>query len=251
MTSDRVRRALRAIEKRTRRARLEAELGARQRALPQKRYGVVYADPPWRFEPYSRITGMDRAAENHYPTSSLAEIKALDVKSIAAADCVLFLWATAPMLPPAVDVMGAWGFAYKTCAVWNKDRIGTGYWFRNKHEILLVGTRGHVPAPAMGTQWPSLVEAPVGRHSQKPAILYEMIETYFPTLPKIELHARGVVPRPGWDVWGLEAPAPEEQRSVGDRNGATVTVSSRSSKDGPRIGRCSPGHLRGRPLDRT
>jgi N6-adenosine-specific RNA methylase IME4 len=120
---------------------------------------MVYADPSWRFEPYFRITGMDRAAEYHYPTSPLAEIKAPDVKSIAAADFVLFLWATAPMLPQAIDLMGTWGFAYKTCAVWNKDRIGTGYWFRNKHEILLFGTRGHVPAPAMGTQWPLLVAA--------------------------------------------------------------------------------------------
>jgi N6-adenosine-specific RNA methylase IME4 len=217
MTSDRDRRALRVIEKKARRALLEAELGARQRALPQKRYGVIYADPPWRFQPYSRITGMDRAAENHYPTSPLAEIKALDVKSIAAVDCVLYLWATAPMLPQALDVIGAWGFAYKTCAVWNKDRIGTGYWFRNKHEILLVGTRGHLPAPAMGTQWPSLVEAPVRSHSEKPTVFYDMIEAYFPTLPKIELHARCVVRRPGWDVWGLEAPAPEKPRSaIGD-----------------------------------
>jgi N6-adenosine-specific RNA methylase IME4 len=206
MSDDQDHRALRLAEKKARRARLEAELGARQRALPEKRYGIILADPPWRFEPYSRVTGMDRAAENHYPTSPLAEIKALDVKSIAAADCVLFLWATAPMLPQALEVMEAWSFAYKTCAVWSKDRIGTGYWFRNKHEILLVGTRGHVPAPAMGTQWPSLVEAPVGRHSEKPSVFCEIIEIYFPTLPKIELHARGSVARTGWDVWGLEAP---------------------------------------------
>jgi N6-adenosine-specific RNA methylase IME4 len=59
---------------------------------------------------------MDRAAENHYPTSSLAEIKALDVKSIVAADCVLFLWATVPMLPQALEVMKAWGFEYKSHA---------------------------------------------------------------------------------------------------------------------------------------
>ena len=72
MTGDRDRRSLRIAEKKARRARLEAELGARQRALPVKRYGVIYADPPWRFEPYSRITGMDRAAENHYrPALSL------------------------------------------------------------------------------------------------------------------------------------------------------------------------------------
>jgi N6-adenosine-specific RNA methylase IME4 len=194
--------------------------------FPERRYGVIYADPPWRFEPYSRLTGMDRAADNHYPTSTLAEIKSLDVKSIVAADCVLFLWATAPMLPHAIEVMEVWGFTYKTCAVWSKDRIGTGYWFRNKHEILLVGTRGHVPAPAMGTQWPSLILAPVGRHSEKPEAFCEMIESYFPTLPKIELHARGVVSRPGWDVWGLEARASGEIRhaesAASDRDEAAI-----------------------------
>ena len=196
----------RTLAKRERRARREAELGARQRALPGKRYGVILADPPWRFEPYSRITGMDRAADNHYPTSPLEEIKALDVASITARDCVLFLWATVPMLPQALDVMAAWGFTYKSSFAWAKDKIGTGYWARNTHEPLLIGTRGSVPAPAPGTQAASLIEAPVGRHSEKPAIFYEIIEGYFPTLPKIELHARGVVARPGWDVWGLEAP---------------------------------------------
>jgi N6-adenosine-specific RNA methylase IME4 len=194
--------------KRERRARLEAELGAKQQSLPDKRYGVIYADPPWRFEPYSRITGMDRAAENHYPTSPLAEIKALNVQSIAARDCVLFLWATVPMLVRALEVMKDWGFEYKSQVIWAKDRVGTGYWFRNQHEILLVGTRGHVPAPAMGTQWSSLIQALVRRHSEKPEVFREMIEGYFPTLPKIELHARGPVARPGWDVWGLEAPGP-------------------------------------------
>ena len=64
----------------------------------------------------------------------------------------------------------------------------------------------------MGTQWSSLILAPVGRHSEKPEAFCEMIESYFPTLPKIELHARGVVSRPGWDVWGLEAPSSAELR---------------------------------------
>jgi N6-adenosine-specific RNA methylase IME4 len=196
----------RTIEKKERRARREAELGKRQRALPDKRFGVIYADPPWRFEPYSRITGMDRAADNHYPTSPLEEINALDVASLAAPDCVLFLWATAPMLPQALEVMTAWGFTYKSHIIWAKNHMGLGYWARNKHELLLIGTRGDIPGPAPGTQTVSLVEAPVGRHSEKPAVFYEMIERYFPTLPKIELHARGAVARLGWDVWGLEAP---------------------------------------------
>jgi DNA (cytosine-5)-methyltransferase 1 len=94
-----------ADEKRERRAMREAELGERQRALPGRRYGVILGDPPWRFDVCSRETGMDRAADNHYPTSTHAEIKALDVASIAAPDCVLFLWATVPMLPQALDVM--------------------------------------------------------------------------------------------------------------------------------------------------
>jgi len=199
--------SLRQAEKKARRARLEAELGARQKALPTKKYGGVLGDPPWRFEPWSRITGMDRAAENHYPTASLAAIKALDVAGIAAADCVLFLWATAPMLPHAIEVMEAWGFTYKTCAVWAKDRIGTGYWLRNRHELLLIGTRGNPPAPAPGTQWPSLIQAPVREHSRKPDEVYALIESYFPTLPKIELFARHA--RPGWDRWGSEAGSPD------------------------------------------
>lgn len=181
----------------------EAELATKQAALPHKRYGVILADPEWRFEPWSRETGMDRAADNHYPTSDLALIKTREIASIAAADSVLFLWATAPMLLQALEVMRAWGFAYKTQAMWAKDRIGTGYWFRNKHELLLVGTRGDVPAPAPGTQWESLISAPVGAHSEKPAKVYELIEAYFPNLPKIELNARAR--REGWDAWGLEA----------------------------------------------
>jgi N6-adenosine-specific RNA methylase IME4 len=52
-------------------------------------------------------------------------------------------------------------------------------------------------------------QALVRRHSEKPEVFREMIDGYFPTLPKIELHARGPVARPGWDVWGLEAPGPD------------------------------------------
>lgn len=197
-------RAERQAEKKERRSAREAELGDKQRALPDKKYGVIYADPEWRFETYSRETGMDRAADNHYPTSETQDICARDVAAIAADDCVLFLWATAPMLPDALRVMEAWGFTYKSRCVWAKDRLGTGYWFRDGCEILLVGTRGDVPAPAMGDQWPSLIEAPVGAHSAKPEKFAELIEAYFPNLPKIELNRRGP-PRPGWDAWGLEA----------------------------------------------
>lgn len=143
---------------------------------------------------------MDAAADNHYATSELDVIKALDVPSIAAKDCVLWLWATVPMLPQALEVMAAWGFNYQSQFAWNKDRAGIGYWNRNQHELLLVGTRGDVPAPAPGTQWSSAIYAPRGKHSEKPEICYELIEAYFPNLPKIELYARKR--RPEWSAWG-------------------------------------------------
>jgi N6-adenosine-specific RNA methylase IME4 len=196
-------RAERTAEKKLRRQQREAELGARQAALPDKRYGVIYADPEWRFDVWSD-GGMDRAADNHYPTSPIDAICARRVEKIAADDCVLFLWATAPMLPEGLRVVAAWGFRYVSHFVWNKDRIGTGYWNRNKHELLLIGTRGDIPAPAMGTQWDSVIDAPLGGHSAKPENFLDLIEAYFPSLPKIELNRRGP-PRPGWDAWGNEA----------------------------------------------
>lgn len=203
--------------KKARRQAREAELGEKiargnddlaRAAASGKRYGVILADPEWRFEPYSRESGMDRAADNHYPTSPTAVIAARPVAEIAARDCVLFLWATAPMLPDALQVMAAWGFTYRSHCIWRKDRPGTGYWFVSEHELLLVGTRGDVPCPAPGTQARSVIDAPLGAHSEKPGFAHEMIERLFPTLPKIELNARAA--RAGWDVWGAEAPeAPE------------------------------------------
>lgn len=146
---------------------------------------------------------MDRAADNHYPTSVLRVIKERDVPSIAARDCCLFLWATVPMLPHALEVMEAWGFSYKSHFIWYKDKIGHGYWNRNQHELLLIGTRGKIPAPAPGTQWASVQLAKRGAHSAKPEEFYRLIETYYPTVRKIELNAR--TRRKGWDAWGPEA----------------------------------------------
>jgi N6-adenosine-specific RNA methylase IME4 len=111
------------IAKQQRRARLEAELAARILALPSKQYGVALADPGWRFEPYSRITGMDRAADNHYATSSLETIKAIDIRSFMAKDSMMFLWSTVPMLPQVLEVLAAWGFTYKSNFVWVKNAL--------------------------------------------------------------------------------------------------------------------------------
>ncbi len=202
--------AERAVEKKDARAEKEAALAhatiAASERLGHKVYGVIYADPCWRFEPYSRDTGMDRSADNHYPTMPTDQIAAINVP--AADDCVLFLWATAPMLPDALRVMEAWGFTYKTNLVWAKDRIGTGYWARSKHELLLIGTKGSIPAPSPGDQPPSVIEARVTEHSAKPNHFAEIIEEMFPNLPALEMFARE--PRLGWDVWGNEVEEPVE-----------------------------------------
>lgn len=193
-------------QKRARREQRESELGARQVAWPTKRYGVIYDDPAWKFRVYSEQTGMDRAAENHYPTMTIEQLYAMPIADIAADDSVLFRWVTIPFLFEALKLMAHQGYTYKSHYIWGKDKIGPGYWNREKHEILLIGTRGNIPCPAMGQQWDSLLSAPRGEHSAKPDLFAEMIEQYFPNLPKIELNRRGP-PRPGWDAWGNEAEA--------------------------------------------
>lgn len=212
-------------DKKIKRAEREAELAAQQRALPNRKYGVILADPEWEFEVWSEDTGNNRAAANHYPTSSTDKIAARPVIEIAADDCVLFLWATAPKLPDAMRVLDAWGFRYVTHAIWVKNQIGTGYWFRNKHEILLIGKRGNPPKPANGTQFESAILSPRQEHSRKPDWQYEIIERYFPNLPKIELNARRA--RDGWDAWGLEAPTTADGTPI-DHDEAGEIIESES-----------------------
>ncbi|HTM72238.1 MAG TPA: MT-A70 family methyltransferase, partial [Pseudolabrys sp.] len=168
---------LKKISRENRERELAQATEAASRTLGSKRFAVLYADPPWRFEVHAE-TGMDRLADNHYPTMTTEAIKAVSVP--AADDCVLFLWATAPMLPQAIEVMAAWGFTYKSLITWVKDRPGTGYWIRNRVELLLIGTRGNVPAPVPGEQPEQVIEAPRGRHSEKPEVFAEIIERLFP-----------------------------------------------------------------------
>jgi N6-adenosine-specific RNA methylase IME4 len=198
-------RAARAAEKKERRTEREAELGRRQTTLPTKRFGVLYVDPPWRFEVWSRETGLENTSpDNHYPTLNVDAIKAIDVPSIVADDAVMFLWTTVPLLPQSIETMSLWGFEYVSLFGWVKNKAGTGYWVRNRLELLLIGKRGDIPAPAPGTQFDSVIEAPVGRHSAKPAVVRSMIESMFPSLPKLEMFARGAAPD-GWTFWGNQA----------------------------------------------
>jgi len=164
------------------------------------RYPVIYADPPWRYE---FVQTESRAIENHYPTMALDEICGLAVGELATPDAILFLWATSPKLHEALAVVSAWGFTYRSSAVWVKDQIGMGYYFRHRHELLLVATRGSFPAPAPADRHDSVIEAPRGKHSEKPEVFAEVIERMYPKLPKVELFCRS--PREGWSVWGNQS----------------------------------------------
>jgi len=167
-----------------------------------RRYAVIYADPPWHFEVYNEESGIEHAAANHYSTMSLDEIRALPIPSLASPDAALFMWTTVPHLRESFQVLDAWGFEYKTNIVWVKDKIGLGYFVRNQHELLLVATRGDMPSPSPANRPPSVISAPRREHSRKPDEAYEIIERMYPELPKIELFARHA--RPGWAAWGNE-----------------------------------------------
>lgn len=165
--------------------------------LPRGTYDVILADPPW---PYNFSKSESRAIENQYPTMSLEEIKALKIPG--AENAVLFLWATAPKLLEALEVMRAWDFIYKTCAVWDKEKIGMGYWFRGQHELLLIGTKGNFSPPAPEDRVSSIIRVPRGKHSEKPVVLYEIIERMFPRGAYLEMFGRKK--REKWTVYGNE-----------------------------------------------
>jgi N6-adenosine-specific RNA methylase IME4 len=174
-------------------------------SLPlDRKYPVILADPPWKFEVYDAESGLDSAAEAHYPCMATEEIAALPVGDLATRPAVLFLWSTVPHLPEVLGVIEAWDFQYVTNAVWVKDRAGLGFWVRNQHELLIIARRGDMPTPAFENRPPSVIQAARREHSRKPDEAYELIERMYPDLPRIELFARSR--RTGWNVWGNEAP---------------------------------------------
>ena len=207
-----------AIEQQARRAEIKQERNAarEQRAqevqgqapeLPSQKHRLLYADPPW---PYERNVSIDHL--HHYPSMTMSELYALDVSAIAENDSVLCMWATAPKLSEGMALMGAWGFEYKTCLVWDKVHGHYGGWYsKTSHEVLLIGTRGNgLETPRvqfMEAGLPDVREVSVYRekrtkHSKKPDYYYGLLERMFGEVTRIELFAREA--RPGWACWGNE-----------------------------------------------
>ena len=171
------------------------------------KYKTILADPPWEYRNCKMkfmdawVSGSDGGAKSQYPTMSLDEIRSLPIiNEMRDKDCVLFLWATFPLLPEAFEVMKSWGFTYKTTLVWIKSGLpGMGFWFRVQGEVCLIGKRGN--AKAFRSMHPNIFFAKATRHSRKPERFFNMIDPVIPR-PAIELFARER--RDGWDAWGDE-----------------------------------------------
>jgi N6-adenosine-specific RNA methylase IME4 len=183
------------------------ELPDKIAALPEGQFRVIYADPPWEYSSSGAIGETDHYSrvEGHYPTQSIDEICALNVMDIVAPDAVLFLWITSPLLEDAFQVIAAWGFKYKASFVWDKMRHNHGNYNSVRHEFLLICTRGSC-TPEISTLHPSVVSIEKSEHSEKPAYFRELIDSLYPSGPRIELYARGQVPE-YWVVWGNEVAA--------------------------------------------
>lgn len=186
--------------------------------LPCEKFEIIYADPPWDYGGKMQFdksgltvtqTARPRkvfvsAAVFKYPTLRLAELKNLEVQSIAADNCLLFMWATSPHLVQAIELGTAWGFEYRTVAfVWNKMIHNPGKYTLSNCELVLVFKRGKIPSPRGARNIQQLISVPRGRHSEKPSEVATAINQMFPSQSKIELFAREQ--RDGWTVWGLEA----------------------------------------------
>jgi len=174
--------------------------------FPKMKYKVIYADPPWRFETWSR-RGKGRSAERHYNTMALEDIKKLPVYELADEDCVLFLWSTSSMLKNAISVIESWGFIYKTVAFnWIKTYasgkliVGMGFWTRLNSEICLLGIRGNPKRVSFGVN--QVIISKRGEHSRKPDLVRDRIVEMMGDVPRIELFARQRFE--GWGAWGDE-----------------------------------------------
>lgn len=193
-------------------------------------YRCILADPPWRFDTWSR-KGQGKSPDAHYPTMTPKQIKALPVGDLARSGmpgrpdgCLLFLWATAPHLEIAMECLRRWGFAYVTMGAWHKRTVhgktsfGTGYVLRSACEPFLIGRIGdpiYNDTKAARSQR-NLIDAIAREHSVKPDRQYELLEALTQG-PRVELFARR--PRDGWDRWGLEAErrlTPEERKAIQD-----------------------------------
>lgn len=170
-------------------------------------YSVILADPPWEYGDQRLGTVAGGGAVAHYPSMSEEQICELKdaagkpIKDLCEENAALFLWATAPCLPEAMEVIPAWGFNYKAQFIWDKVRGFNGHYNDVQHELLLIATRGSF-VPNITSLPKSIVCVEKDKHSRKPDVFYEIIESLYPNAKRLELFARRK--REGWESWGNE-----------------------------------------------
>ncbi len=173
----------------------------------EKKYNIVYADPPWSFSAWSQKA--QRHVTKHYATMKKEEIERLPIERITTDSAVLFLWVTYPKLEQGLELIKKWGFKYKTCAFsWvklnkksNTDFIGNGYYTRSNNEICLLATKGKI-LKRISRSVRQIVFSKIEKHSKKPDVVRDRIVELFGNLPRIELFARQRAD--GWDCFGNE-----------------------------------------------
>jgi N6-adenosine-specific RNA methylase IME4 len=194
-----------------------ARLAEASRDLPTgQKFPLVYMDPPTKYA----AGDSDRSTENHYPTMTEEEIAALPISDLALDKAVLLIWTTVPWLHKTLRLIEGWGFEYKSCACWDKDTIGLGFWWQNQHELLIAASRGNPVIPENGSiLGPSLYREKKTRHSAKPEYFRAMIDGVpeWKDWPKVELFPRGTLPD-NWKGWGNEARLTQQQ-SLGIEDG--------------------------------
>jgi N6-adenosine-specific RNA methylase IME4 len=173
-----------------------------------KKYNIIYADPPWTFKTYSEKGKLHKSAELHYHCMDINDIYNLPVVNLADDNCILFLWVIFPLLQEGLETIERWGFSYKTCAFnWvKKNKIadsyfyGLGYWTRIGSELCLLATKGH--PKRMSKSVHQICDARIREHSRKPDEIRNKIVKLCGDLPRLEMFAREKVS--GWDSWGNE-----------------------------------------------
>jgi len=194
-------------------------------SLPNKKYDIIYADPPWDYGGKSQFDKTSKskdvidfsknifvsAANFQYPTLKTSVLKQMPISQIAKDDCLLFMWVTNPHLAQGIELGKAWGFEYRTVGfVWDKMVHNPGQYTMSYCELCLIFKKGKIPTPRGARNVKQLVRVPRMDHSRKPLEILKNIDLMFPTQDKIELFARH---KPlNWDVWGLDV-LPNEQNT--------------------------------------
>ncbi|PKQ16741.1 MAG: hypothetical protein CVT67_02925 [Actinobacteria bacterium HGW-Actinobacteria-7] len=232
----------RAITRRSRNQRAKSCLVATPQMppdtppLPEGHFPVIYSDPAWSYDDKGNVNAPD------YPTLSVAQMSQLEVPSRNHPEgTVHFMWATLPLLPDALRLMGNWGYQYKTVAfVWVKSKgedaddnpllyVGRGSYTNPNAEIVLLGVSGKAPV-RKDKRVRQIVFAELDKeHSAKPEEVRRRIERLYTSEPKLELFARNRFV--GWEPWGKDVDKGVQQPSS-PTDGDVITFKDPKVRDG-------------------